>query len=190
MARGCEESTRGYERDRRKVGRSSSQEQEQSSQPRPPPPSPSRSSFTNPSFPPVRCIPPQMRAQPVHLGNFDENQIPSARSHTTSSLSMNLSPRPPNHLTCLRLMCPRQDCSSAWTTTTTMSTMSTTTAMTTRTTTRRTTTAAASCFLLVVGSKGESWCFSDGISGVVTSGADRSHSGLQICHPQPARPCA
>lgn len=88
------------------------------------------------------------------------------------------------------LDCPRQDCSSAWTTTTTMSTMSTTTAMTTRTTTRRTTTAAASCFLLVVGSKGESWCFSDGISGVVTSGADRSHSGLQICHPQPARPCA
>ena len=105
-----------------------------------------------------------------------------------------------------RLFTRRQDCSSVWTTmttmttttttTTTMSTMSTTmaaTTMTTRTTTttrRTTTTAAASCFLLVVSSKGESWCFSDGISGVVTSGTDRSHSGLQICHPQPARPCA
>jgi len=74
---------------------------------------------------------------------------------------------------------PQQDCSSVWTTT-----------MTATTTTTTTTAVAASCFLVVVGSKGESWCFSDGISGVVTSGADRSHSGLQICHPQSARPCA
>ncbi|KYM82366.1 hypothetical protein ALC53_07154 [Atta colombica] len=91
------------------------------------------------------------------------------------------------------LDCSRQDCSSVWTTTTTTMTTTTTTTMTTRTTTttrRTTTTAAASCFLFVVGSKGESWCFSNGISGVVTSGTDRSHSGLQICHPQPARPCA
>lgn len=84
------------------------------------------------------------------------------------------------------LDCPRQDCSSTWTTTTV--TMATTTSTRTTMTTTTTTAAAASCFLLVVGSKGES-CFSDGISGVVTSGADRSHSGLQICHPQPARPC-
>lgn len=60
----------------------------------------------------------------------------------------------------------------------------------TTTTTKTTMVAAASCFLFVVGSKGESWCFSDEISEVVTSGADRSHSGLQICHPQPARPYA
>lgn len=48
---------KGYEGDRRKVGRSSSQEQEQSSQPRPPPPSPSIL-FHRPPFTPCEVYTP------------------------------------------------------------------------------------------------------------------------------------
>lgn len=63
-----------------KVGRSSWQEQEQSSRLRPPPLSPLI--LFNPL---ARCISywlRALRAQPIHLENFDENQIPSASPFT------------------------------------------------------------------------------------------------------------